>query len=78
MAHYKNKMFSQKSHLTAQFFPCCVFFPVVNNFSGRKLLISIWKCSKGGAQYLKAVNAKLTKNILKDAIHDLKMIWVGK
>ena len=48
-------------------------FLELNIFSGRKLLISIQKYSKVGAQYLKAFNEKQSKNILKDTIHDLKM-----
>ena len=57
-----------------------VFFSLLkfNIFSGRKLVISIWKQSKIGSQYLKAFNAKQSKSILKDAIPDLEMIWVAK
>ena len=42
----------------------------------------IWGGKKGEfrdwTKYLKVFNVKQSKNILKDAIHDLKMTWVGK
>ena len=54
----------QRATAVMYFFSCC---NLISSPEG-KLLISIWKYRKVGAQYLKAVNAKLTKNILIDAM----------
>ena len=72
--NYENKTFYQRSHLTGAT-AAMYFFSFWNLIPS---LVENYWFQFGNKVKLKAFNAKQSKNILKDTIHHLKMIGVGK